>query len=362
MNEIKILHVIARMNVGGTAKYVSDLLSKFPNSALATGYVQGMEIEDDGLKNLQVFRIPHLGRRISLRNDYLAWKELRKLVREFDPDVLHTHTFKAGLVGRLIPGRHKRVHTFHGHLFHDRSFNPIEIWVIKIVERYLARRTDILISVGEKVGVQMRSAGIGRRNKWLSVPPGIQMPKKIERTEARKLLKLDSKDFLVGWMGRMVSVKNPMSLITIAQLLPEITFVMAGGGDLLDEVTLRAPTNVLVKGWVDSNHFWSAVDCAISTSTNEGMPIALIEAQMSGIPVIATDVGSNAEVIENGITGLITEENVNSQVEALKYLISNTQVFDAMCRASQENSPTKFGLKKMLESHQKIYLELFEAN
>ena len=142
MSTTKVLHVIARMNVGGTARYVGDLVANIPGSALATGYVQGAEIEDPIVDNLETFRIPHLGRRISLLSDLRAWIELRRLVRDLRPEVVHTHTFKAGLVGRLVGGNHKRIHTFHGHLFGDQSFSPFEKRLITSVERFLARRTD----------------------------------------------------------------------------------------------------------------------------------------------------------------------------------------------------------------------------
>ena len=104
MSTTKVLHVIARMNVGGTARYVSELVEAIPNSKLATGFVQGSEVEDSGVAKLPVIRINHLGRKLSVVNDYKAWRELRAIVRECKPEIIHTHTFKAGLIGRLVPG------------------------------------------------------------------------------------------------------------------------------------------------------------------------------------------------------------------------------------------------------------------
>ena len=108
----RILHVIARMNVGGTARYLDVLVRGIEGSVLATGYVQGDEIEDDCVKNLPIIRIPHMGRKISIFNDIRAFLELKRIVNDVKPDILHTHTFKAGLIGRLISGNHKRIHTF----------------------------------------------------------------------------------------------------------------------------------------------------------------------------------------------------------------------------------------------------------
>ena len=355
MSTIKVLHVIARMNVGGTARYVGDLVENIPNSALATGYVQGSEIEDPVVNTINPYRIPHLGRKISPINDFKAWVELRRLIREIKPEIVHTHTFKAGLIGRLIGGDHKRVHTFHGHLFDDQSFSPIEKWIITFSERYLASRTDVLISVGEKVGQELRAAGIGPNKKWASIAPGVQALPKIDKTKAREILGLKLDVFTVGWMARMTGVKNPFLALEVAKKLPNVHFVMAGGGDLLEQVKAKAPVNVQVIGWADAATFWSAVDCALSTSDNEGMPIALIEAQLAGVPVIATDVGSNSEVIKDGLTGIITKSNSKSIVMILKNLMLDRSRLIAMTAQSPVWSSKKFDLVVMIDLHSMIY-------
>jgi hypothetical protein len=169
MSDIKVLHVIARMNVGGTARYVGELIKGIPGMKLATGYVQGNELEDKIMNEIDFIRVKHLGRRISPLNDLKSWFELRKIVRELKPDIIHTHTFKAGFIGRLIPGKHKRIHTFHGHLFEDSSFSKFSKKLVVLVEKFLAIRTDVLISVGEKVGEEIRSRGIGRNENWVSI-------------------------------------------------------------------------------------------------------------------------------------------------------------------------------------------------
>ena len=130
MSTTNVLHVVARMNVGGTARYISELVTNIPNSKLATGFVQGSEVEDPSISKLPIVRINHLGRKISPLSDYKAWRELRKIIKEHKPAIVHTHTFKAGLIGRLIGGSHIRIHTFHGHLFYDNSFSKLEKKII----------------------------------------------------------------------------------------------------------------------------------------------------------------------------------------------------------------------------------------
>jgi glycosyltransferase involved in cell wall biosynthesis len=358
MSTIKVLHVIARMNVGGTARYVGDLLQNIPNSALATGYVQGSEIEDPVVIKINPHRIPHMGRAISPFNDFKAWLELRKLINEIKPEIVHTHTFKAGLLGRLVGGNHKRVHTFHGHLFDDQSFSPIEKMVITFSERYLAKRTDVLISVGERVGQDLRASGIGPNKKWVSIAPGVEALPSFDKAEARKILGVKADVFLVGWMARMTGVKNPLLALDVAKKMPDVQFVMAGGGDLLELVAKSAPANVAVIGWADASLFWSAVDCALSTSDNEGMPIALIEAQLAGIPVVATDVGSNSEIIQDSVTGILAKRDATSLAKALGNIVSEKRLFKTLADQARMESSKKFGLADMLNKHLSSYSEL----
>lgn len=358
MSTVKVLHVIARMNVGGTAHYVGDLVANIPESALATGYVQGSEIEDPVVNGLTTFRLPHMGRKISPINDFKAWLELRRIIGDLKPQIVHTHTFKAGLIGRLVAGDHKRVHTFHGHLFDDQSFSPSQKRGITLLERYLAKKTDLLISVGEKVGRDLRSAGIGITEQWASIAPGVKALPTIDKIDARRILGLNADAFLVGWMARMTSVKNPLLALEVAKKMPEVQFVMAGGGDLLGLVKKSAPANVAVIGWTEASIFWSAVDCALSTSDNEGMPIALIEAQLSGVPVIATDAGSNSEVINAGITGFITERNEGSLKLAIQTLISNEILARTMSTSARAMASKQFTREKMLGEHLRLYANL----
>jgi glycosyltransferase involved in cell wall biosynthesis len=348
------------MNVGGTARYVGELVEKIPDNKLATGYVQGSEIEDPCVQKLNVMRVRHMGRKISPLNDFRAWLELRKIVKEIKPAIVHTHTFKAGLIGRLIGGKHKRVHTFHGHLFDDQSFSSLEKHIITNAEKFLANRTDLLISVGKKVGVELRAQGIGTEKEWLSIAPGVKALSIIDKTQARKSLGLSTEGVLFGWMARMAEVKNPFLLLEIARQLPQVSFVMAGGGNLLEEIKIKAPKNITVIGWADAATFWSAVDCAISTSDNEGMPVALIEAQLAGVPVIATDVGSNAEVIKGGFTGIVTSKNSNELINAVKKLVADKALMHTMGKTGRDRATEEFSLKKMLDTHKQAYVSLMK--
>ena len=344
--------------MGGTARYVGELVEKIPDSSLATGYVQGLEVEDPCVQALPVIRVPHMGRKISPFKDFQSWFELRKIIDEQKPAIVHTHTFKAGLIGRLVGGPHRRVHTFHGHLFDDQSFSGLEKKVITFAEKFLANRTDLLISVGNKVGIELRTEGVGKNKNWQSIAPGVIALAQMEKKEARRKIGINNDSVLFGWMARVTEVKNPFLLIEVAKRLPSIDFVMAGGGNLLEQVKARAPKNLSVIGWADASVFWSAVDCAISTSDNEGMPVALIEAQLAGIPVIATDVGSNSEVIENGITGIVTTKDLEMLVSEVQRLARNASMRAAMGDMARIRALKEFNMEKMINTHTDAYAKI----
>jgi glycosyltransferase involved in cell wall biosynthesis len=346
------------MNVGGTARYIGAIVKNVPGCLLATGNVQGAEVEDPNLHDYEVIRVPHLGRRISIINDFRAWKELRRIIEEIKPVIIHTHTFKAGLLGRLVGGNYKRIHTFHGHLFGDESFSKFEKYIITLTERWLAKRTDILISVGKKVGVELRVAGIGAEQSWRSVAPGVDPLPYFEKPHARKTLGLSASGIVVGWMARMTEVKNPLLFLEVARRMPDLNFAMAGGGNMFERIKIQAPKNVSVVGWADAPTFWSAMDCAISTSDNEGMPIALIEAQLAGLPVVATDVGSTSEIIVDGVTGILTSKNPDSIIKALRKIVANERLRISMGTEAAKNGRSQFSPQKMITAHAQIYNNL----
>ena len=156
----------------------------------------------------------------------------------------------------------------------------------------------------------------------------------------------------------MASVKNPNLLLQVASRLPDVQFVMAGGGDLLETIKSNAPENVKVIGWADAAIFWSAGDIAISTSDNEGMPVALIEAQLAGLPVIATNVGSNSEVIQDEVTGLTVIKSVDALVSAVNRLASLPVLVRMQGDKGRDRAGKEFSLEKMILSHADLYREV----
>ena len=357
---MRVLQVIARLNVGGTARYVGRLATDLPQHGIetlvATGRVQGAEQEDPIVETIPVARIEHLGRALSPRNDVAARAELRALIAEYRPDVIHTHTFKAGLVGRSLPHRAPLVHTFHGHLFDDPDFSGPKAHVIAAIERALAPRADALVTVGERVASDLLQRHIGVPMQYSSIAPGVDPLALPDRADARTHLELPADAVVVAWLARVTAVKAPLRVVALARAFPDSVFVMGGGGDMLEQIREQAPSNLRVLGWADAAAVYAAADIALSTSTNEGMPVSLIEAQLAGLPVVATDVGGVSEVVRDSVTGLVVEPA--GLHEALGRLLNDSTLRRAYGEAAALRARTMFSPEHMVRQHAELYRRL----
>ena len=366
-----VLHIIARLNLGGTAKYLISLnegLNKVGiTSLVATGFVEGSEIEDPDVKKLKPIRINHLGRKISLINDLRAASELRKVILQVQSDVIHTHTFKAGLLVRAQRNKIEEqlgrkitfIHTFHGHLFDDPEFSWFKKFMIKGIEKRLSKRSDQIISVGEKVKRYLDKQGIKAVHKTVSIPPAVNSLKLVSKNQALKKYKVKDKEKVrVLWLARVTAVKNPQKVVEIAKDLPEIDFYLAGGGNLLEKIKVLAPSNLKVLGWQDAKSILPIADIFLSTSENEGMPIALIEAQLASIPVVATNVGSVSEVILHNKSGFICSKSNDELITAIKKLAESKTLRAKFGKAGRASALKGFSDKNLIAAHKKVYLKL----
>jgi len=359
---VRVLHVIARLNIGGTARYVTRLAEELPKHKIetfvATGFVQGSEVEDPSAKKLKVLRIPSLGRQINPIKDHFAFKQLLEIVKEIKPDILHTHTFKAGYIGRIktkeinnAAGKQvKFVHTFHGHLFDDPEFSGLKSLIITSFERRFAMRTDAIVTVGAQVAKELLEREIGQPEQFINIPPGVE-PLKIPKAKPRKRV-------TIGWIARVTGVKNPLRALEIAKLFPDTQFLIAGGGDLLERVQAEAPRNTKVLGWANAAELFAASDVILSTSESEGMPIALIEAQLASKPVVATNVGGVSEVVINNKTGYVTHKNTEELAQALQKLIHSKALRSRQGKAAKAHATKAFSVEKMIKAHVSLYKKL----
>ena len=360
----RVLHVIARFNVGGTARYLDNLipgLTEHFEALLAVGHVQGHEIEDSRLEKIDFERIEHLGRRISPIQDFRAYLELRKTVKYFKPQIIHSHTFKAGVLARLMFFKIPKIHTFHGHLMGDPEFSRRALQVIINIERCLAKVTKKLITVGEQVSKDLLQVGVGKPHQYISIASEGQSLNFISRETARAELDIHPDNAVVLWMARMAPVKNPSLALQVARLLPEINFLMAGGGELFDQIKAQAPSNVRLLSWVDAADVIPAADIFLSTSLNEGVPYSLLEVLSAGVPVVAVESGAIAEIVENGRNGILTSLDPTEIANQLSGVFSNPTRRFFLSRSALDSGVQNSGVKKMLPDHFSLYREILIA-
>ena len=363
----KVLRIIARMNIGGPAFQISELLENLNGTDFEHKLILGKcispekEIETLDIHWEKLIRLNTLSRNLNFFSDFVAFIEIRKIMATWRPDIVHTHTAKAGVLGRLaamsVRPRPKLIHTFHGHLL-EGYFSRYGTKLVSRVERFLARRTDKLVAVGQQIVDDLLSVGIGEREKFEVIQPGIRI------REDNSQLKLPSNfQFLknytyIVWIGRLVHIKQPTLVLDLAQSMkaryPSAHFIMVGDGNLRGQLEDRIVSEglpVTLIGW--QSNITSILEFAslvIQTSLNEGTPLAIIQAQAAGVPVITTNVGSISEIIEAGSTGDLVEGNVAAFMTAIsKYMDDEVLRIQVGLRAKEKsknvNSPEKFLLK-----------------
>jgi len=359
---MRVVHVIARFNQGGTATWLVNLIegqrSQGDQVWLIAGNVEGAEIEDTRFDSLGGIKIHRMGRSVSPIKDFLSILETRALLQEFNPDVINTHTAKAGLVGRIAafslgPKRPRIVHTYHGHVLYG-YFGPLANFIYKRIEIVLSRITDLILVSGLRVKNELLEAGIGNESQYVSVKPGVEPVELLKKSDARDKLQLPQDVTVVGWLGRVSQIKRPDRVIELAKHLPEIIFLVGGDGELLQKIRISAPPNVRFVGWTTPSLVWSASDIALLTSDNEAQPISLIEAASLKLPLVGEDVGSVSEVIQSGNSGFLTN-NFNERVEALMFLEADPKLRMEMGEQAFVDFKSLFSRDQFIKTHRNAY-------
>jgi glycosyltransferase involved in cell wall biosynthesis len=359
----KVLIVIARLNVGGTAQYIAELARGLKGSKyellIATGHVQGAEVEDLVTKELPIARIASMGRKVSLFADIRARGELKRVINQYQPNLIYSHTFKAGLLSRSIKNGIPKIHAFHGHLLSEPELRGFKSKIVIFVERVLAKRSKALVTVGERVAQQLLEKKVGQSTQYRSIAPGVRELALEERGRARRFLGIEKEERpIVVWMARVTSVKAPQRVAQVAREITEAFFVLAGGGDLLEGIKRDVPSNMKVVGWQKASRIWAVADLAISTSENEGMPVALIEAQLSGIPVVALNVGSVAEVVVDKRSGFCPHSFDEAFTSAVRKLVLDKALRMEFGEFATQNSTARFSIEVMAMKHRELFEEI----
>jgi glycosyltransferase involved in cell wall biosynthesis len=369
---VKVMQIIARMNVGGPAILVADLMRNLDSTKfearLVTGYCDENESDylDEVATDIKAIRIPGFGRSISIGNDLKAFFLLMRKIRRFKPDVVHTHTAKAGVLGRvaafLARPSAKRIHTFHGHLLHG-YFGSGKVQIVVFLEKMLGLITYKFVSIGNVVKADLVKAGIAKDSKFEVIYPGLQNLDLYPKLEARKTLGLDSKKIYVVYVGRLTQIKRPDRLIDLGRSLkashPTAHLIIAGAGELLEDLTVKSESESLpitFLGWRnDIDKILSASDIAVLCSDNEGIPLTLIQASQAGLPIVSTNVGSVTDIVLDGVNGLLTEVSSKGLIEGVSALLDDPVLGHRFGKAGQERAREFFSSRTMVERHQNLY-------
>ena len=360
------------MNVGGPAVLVADLMRNLNSSKfevrLVTGYCDENESDylDEVATDIRAMRVPGFGRSISIGKDLKAFFLLMREIRRFKPDVVHTHTAKAGVLGRVAASlarpTAKRIHTFHGHLLHG-YFDSRKVKLLVLFEKVLGFVTYKFVAIGNVVKADLVKAGIAKNCKFEVIYPGLQNLNLYPKLEARKTLGLDPEKIYVVYVGRLTQIKRPDRLIDLGRSLkvdhPSAHIVIAGAGELLEELTAHVESELLpitFLGWRnDVDLILNASDIAVLCSDNEGIPLTLIQASQAGLPIITTDVGSVSDIVLDGVTGLLTEVSAKGVIEGVSKLLDDPDLGPRLGKSGQKRAKEFFSSQAMVKRHEELY-------
>lgn len=345
---------MSRFNVGGTASWLyylsTGLSSRGIENLSLLGSCPACEIEDSRIGELNFLQIDGLGPGSSTLSTIKSFFKVRNEIKKFKPDILNTHTSRAGVIGRVaaigIKPRVTVVHTFHGHVLRG-YFGEIRVHIIRKIEKFLGYFTDFFFVVGESVRKDLESSGIIKFKNSISVWPAVRDLEPSGPLMPRSSLGIPEDAVIFGWLGRKVPIKRLDRIIELAAKRPEIYFLVAGAGRGLKEIypdlfASRKYTNLIELGYTKPDTFWKFVDVGILTSDNEGIPSAPIEAALAEKPSIITEVGSTCEVLIPEVTGYLCDRNQNSLLRAVDRLSNDKSLRIKMGRGAREFALMKF--------------------
>jgi len=372
---IRVLHLVTRMNVGGVAVLLDNLMANIDQSqfeaVLATGNCEAPEGDylDGRNTNYRVNRLRRFHKSLDVRGDISSFIEIVKLLRTFQPDIVHTHTSKAGLFGRvaatLFLPRAKKVHTFHGHLLVG-YFNSVKLVIVKSFEKTLALLTTSLVAMGTQVRDDLVKAGIVPVTKFHVFFPGLVQPIFPNRDEARQSLSLDEGKIYCSFVGRLTHIKRPDRVLevarAVAKIMPNVEFLVVGEGDLASEMkatSARENLPIQFLGWrQDVPAILAASDLLLLTSDNEAVALTLIEATQAGIPVVTTAAGSVRDVAIDGENGFVTDFDSQALADAVIKLAGSADLRKEYGLAGKKRSEALFSIKQMVADHENLYKQL----
>jgi len=371
---IRVVHILTRTNVGGPSVIVSSLMDGLDSRMFQQALLRGEIGNDEGdylalhHSKMQVHDIRALGRRVAIFDDVRALVALVKKLREIQPDIVHTHMAKAGALGRVaavIARVPVRIHTYHGHLLHG-YFGKGKTFVVVIAERILRLFTTYAVVVGEQVRQDLIKAKIVSALASCSIAPGVSDIQLWEKEKALDKLGLPHNQPVVLFVGRLTTIKRPDLFVDLAKRLASsnqgVLCVFVGDGPLGEQLrdVAKGTENLCLAGWQkDLGVVYAVADVVVLCSDNEGMPLSLIEASLCAKAIVATNVGSVKEIIEDGISGvLVPPGDAVALHDAVSQLLGDAAQRKLFGKSARVHALSTFSPDRSLQAHADLYQQL----
>ena len=392
----RILRIINRFNLGGPT-YNAAYLSRYMPNDYETLLVGGLKEDDEEsseyiVRNLGIepIVIPEMRRQLDAKSDMVAYRKIMRLIRDFKPDIVHTHASKAGTVGRLAAIRSNVpviVHTFHGHVFHS-YFGKKQTKMFLNIERGLAQHTSQIIAISQKQKDELCDTfKIAPEEKFTIIPLGFDLQRFTEnkqqrRDDFRKCYNIDDDEVAIGIVGRLAPVKNHKLFIDAiakakkqtdkklrafvigdGELKPELIAVCAKRGLSVAETDGYEPAvkaDVTFTSWIRNVEVvYPGLDIVAMTSLNEGTPVSLIEAQAANVPIVTTNVGGIENIVLPGDTAMLAANgDADDFVAKLLPVVNSAELRQRMDVNGWTYVKDKFHYTRLISDMDKLYRQL----
>ncbi|HET7743337.1 MAG TPA: glycosyltransferase [Gaiellaceae bacterium] len=385
---IRVLRVIARLNMGGPAIHVTNLAAGLETRGYHTTLVAGsLAWGEDSMAFLaerlgvSVVSVPEIQREISVLHDLRSITRIASLIREERPHILHTHTAKAGAIARaaaLLAGDARPpvvLHTFHGHVLKG-YFDASRTAVFRQVERSLARASDVLVAVSPEVRDDLVELGVAPRKKFAVIRLGIPLAERLSDEtlgrDYRHLYGIPPEAFVIGWVGRMTGVKDAGSVLEIVRATRDLgvdaVLCMVGDGPDRDSLEQLARELGIVRSCFFVGYqsqiagYYRLFDAFVLPSVNEGTPVSAIESLASGTPVVANRVGGVPDVVRDGVDGFLVDAgDVEGAAARLAELAGDPALRARFGDAGRMRVLDRYSVARLVDDIDRLYRSLLES-
>jgi glycosyltransferase involved in cell wall biosynthesis len=391
----RILRIHNRLIIGGptlNVLYLTKYLAPEFETLLIVGEKENHEKDAFFLAQqmgITTLSIPDMGRSLHPYRDYKAYKNVQKIIKNFKPDIVHTHAAKPGAIGRLAATSVSDtiiVHTYHGHVFHS-YFGQLKTKFIINTERFLAKRSDVLIAISDQQKKELvEEFKIAGNDKFRIIPLGFELEKFHENQEQkrkkfREEFKLGNDEIAIGIIGRLVPIKNHSLFLegidyVMKTTQKKIRAFIIGDGETKKELQEKAKkmgirfasigdnadeaASLIFTSWrSDIDTVNAGLDIIVLTSLNEGTPVSLIEAQAANKPIVSTRVGGIADIVIENETALLSDvgDTAGFQKNLLK-LVEDEPLRNCLGKKGADHVQQKFRVERLVKDMKNLYQEL----